>query len=305
MSGGDDVGRRGVGWVWINGRIVSRDEAVVSVFDASFQSGDSVWEGIRYYQGVAFRLEAHLRRLREAGLALEISLPPAREIAEGLYAAVDANRWKDDVHARVIVSRGRRKSSGMDPRNVVTGPNIVIIPELKPVAESPTPLTLCTSTVRRTSPDTVDSAIHHSNQVATILARLGAYRAGADAALMLDPWGFVAESDTASFFCILDGRLVTPELGVFVRGITRGVILDLARELSLPAVERRLTLAEVYAASEAFVCGTVAELVPVGVVDGRKIGDGHMGQVTRLLLAGYREVVHREVSSGRDLGFLT
>lgn len=289
------------GLVWVNGDLVPRAEATVSVFDASFQSGDSVWEGIRYYQGVAFRLEAHLRRLREAAIALEIELPSARELAEGVYAVLDASGWVDDVHARLIVSRGRRRMSGMDPRNVESGPNVVIIPELKPVAQDPSPLRLTTSTVRRSGPDSLDSAIHHSNQVVSILARLGAYRAGADAALMLDPWGFVAEADTATFFCVLDGRIVTPALGVFVRGITRGIVLDLCRIMGLEVDERRVTLAEVYASSEAFICGTVAELVPISEVDGRRIEGGEMGPCTRSLLHSYREVVGREVARGRRL----
>ncbi|MHB1577351.1 MAG: aminotransferase class IV [Candidatus Dormibacteria bacterium] len=284
-------------FVWMNGQVMPRDQAVVSVFDASFQSGDSVWEGLRVYGGMVFRLEDHLRRLRESAKALDVSLPPVEELVRGIYEVLDRSGLDDGVHIRLIVSRGTRKTSGMDPRNVVGQSTVVIIPERKAVAEDPEPMRLATSYVRRPTPDTTDAAIHHSNQLNTILARLSAYRSGADAALMLDPWGFVAESDTASIFCVLRDEVVTPEYGVFVRGITRSTVLDLCAEMGLTVSERRLTLAEVYSADEVFVCGTVCELVPVLEVDGRQIGGGRRGPKYLQLLRAYRSRVREEAKT--------
>lgn len=285
--------------VWVNGNIVPADNAVVSVFDASFQSGDSTWEGLRVYDGTVFKLDEHLRRLRESAGALEITLPANTVLVNGIYDTLRRNGMRDGVHIRLIVSRGTRKTSGMDPRNVVGGSTVVIIPEIKRVLERPTPLRLATSYVRRPTPDTTDAAIHHSNQLNTILARLTAYRANADAALMLDPWGFVAEADTASLFCVSQGELITPEYSVFVRGITRSVVLDISREAGMVVHERRVTLAELYAADEVFVSGTVCELVPVCEIDGRRIGDGKPGPIYGQLLEGYRAKVRHWIEANR------
>lgn len=285
--------------VWVNGNIVPADNAVVSVFDASFQSGDSTWEGLRVYDGTVFKLSEHLRRLRESAGALEITLPAMTVLVNGIYDTLRRNGMRDGVHIRLIVSRGTRKTSGMDPRNVVGPSTVVIIPEIKRVLERPTPLRLATSYVRRPTPDTTDAAIHHSNQLNTILARLTAYRANADAALMLDPWGFVAEADTASLFCVSQGELITPEYSVFVRGITRSVVLDISREAGMVVHERRVTLAEVYAADEVFVSGTVCELVPVCEIDGRRIGDGKPGPIYGQLLDAYRAKVRHWIDANR------
>lgn len=285
--------------LWINGEVLRWEEASVSVFDASFQSGDSTWEGLRVYDGVVFKLDEHLRRLEESAKALEIKLPRREVLVSGIYEVLDRGSLYEGVHIRLIVSRGTRVTSGMDPRNVVGEPTVVIIPERKEVQELPTPLRLATAYVRRPAADTLDAAIHHSNQLNTILARLSAYRAHADAALMLDPWGFVAEADTASIFCVLGDVLVTPEYSVFVRGITRSTVLGLSRKMGLPIEERRLTLSELYAADEVFVCGTVCELVAVKEIDGRVIGDGAPGAIYRRLLSAYRSLVRGSAKLGR------
>jgi branched-chain amino acid aminotransferase len=228
---------------------------------------------------------------------VEIELPDAAVLEGAVYSALDANGLHDDCHIRLIVSRGMRRTSGMDPRNVVSGPTIVVIPELKPVASDRTPQHLATVSVRRPSPSTLDPSIHHSNQLNSILARLAAYRAGADAALMLDTDGFVAEADTATVFAVSRGEVVTPPLGMFVRGITRGIVLQLARQLGYACEERRIPLAELYAASEAFLTGTICELAPVGWVDGRTIGNGAMGPICKQLLEAYHDVIRNEIDA--------
>ena len=290
--------------IWVNGELVPRTSAHVSVLDASFQSGDSVWEGLRVYAGTVFRLSEHLERLAESAMAVQIPLPDRQKIISAVYEVVEANRLFDDCHVRLIVSRGQRRTSGMDPRNIQTGPTVVIIAEHKPVAEVPRVETLATSQVRRPTPATLDPSIHHSNQLNSILARLDAYERGADAALMLDVDGYVAEADTATVFAVIHGQLVTPALGTFIRGITRRIVIDLARERGFECMERRVALSELYAASEVFLTGTICELVPVGRIDGRQIGNGEMGPVCVALLRAYRDTVRSEAVSRKETAML-
>lgn len=283
--------------IYVDGKLVPRAEAVVSVFDAGFQSGDAVWEGLRVYNGNVFRLPAHLQRLKDSAAALKIVLPlDERGLARAIYDTIDANQFTDGVHIRLMVTRGTRATSGMDPRNAPPVGSLFIVPEAKPVEEDPRPLRLRTSTIRRPSPDTLDPGIHHANQLNSVLARLDAYESGADAALMLDRAGFVAEADTANIFCIREHRIETPTPRACLHGITRQLVIDDARASGHDVVERDLSLFDVYASDEVFVTGTICELVPVTEVDGRPIGDGAPGATWRALLAAYRERVAQETS---------
>ncbi|MGH7190815.1 MAG: aminotransferase class IV [Acetobacteraceae bacterium] len=281
--------------VSVNGQVVPRAEAKVSVFDASFQSGDSVWEGLRVYNGRIFRLRQHLDRLAHSAAALGISSLPHETISRALAEVLAANGFRGDCHIRLMLSRGERRTSGMDPRNAEGGPTLVIIPELKPVSAEPEPQKLITASMRRPTPQFLDPSIHHSNQLNSILARLEAIRQGVDAALMLDVNGFVAEADSANIFAVIDGVVTTPARGSFLRGITRQCLIDLARELNGTVEERNIALAEIYGASEVFVCGTVCEVVPVAAIDGRDVSR-HWADppVWRRLLRAYRAMVERE-----------
>lgn len=284
--------------IYLDGNIVPASEGKVSVFDAGFQSGDGVWEGMRVYNGVVLRLETHLDRLRDSANALRINVPlPREEIAAAIYSTLEANGFDNDTHIRLMCSRGARRTSGMDPKNAPATGTLVIIAEHKPVKERPTPQRLRTASIRRPFPQVVDPGIHHSNQLNSILARLEVLNdPGIDAALMLDADGFVAEADTANIFCFVDGVLRTPFATSCLHGITRGTILDEARKLGIEAREERLSLFEFYRADEVLVTGTVCELVPVVEIDGRKIGTGEPGPVWQKLLDAYRAHVAREVS---------
>lgn len=284
--------------IYVEGSIVPASEAKVSVFDAGFQSGDAVWEGMRVYKGVVLRLDDHLRRLRDSANALRITLPlPEAEITAAIYATLAANGFETDTHIRLMCSRGTRSTSGMDPRNAPPAGSLVIIPEHKPVEESPKPQRLRTASIRRPYPQVVDPGIHHSNQLNSILARLEVINdEGIDASLMLDTDGFVAEADTANIFCISDGVLRTPFATSCLHGITRGTIIELGRELGMEVREERLPLFEFYRADEVFVTGTVCELVPVVEIDGRTIGSGEPGPAWRKLLDAYRARVNHEIS---------
>lgn len=282
--------------VYVDGAIVPAAEATVSVFDAGFQSGDAVWEGLRVYHGTVLRLRDHLIRLERSAAALRITLPLSREeIAKAVHDTLAANEFTHDAHIRLMVTRGARSTSGMDPRNAPPRGCLVIIAEQKPVETSPAPQRLRTSSIRRPHPHVLDPGIHHANQLNSILARLEVWQdEGVDAALMLDTDGFVAEADTANIFCVSDGVLRTPFPTSCLHGITRATVLEEAGALGVPAREERLSLFEFYSADEVFVTGTVCELVPVVAIDGRTIGTGQPGPVWRKLLDAYRSRVDRE-----------
>lgn len=284
--------------VWVNGTIRPRAEAVVSVFDGAFQSGDAVWEGLRVYSGTVFRFQQHINRLRASAKAVMIDIGLTdEELDRAIRDTLAANAGFDNgVHIRLIVSRGERSTSGMDPRNANT-PTIAIIAESKPVPPQPPGERLWTASTRRPSPQVLNPMIHHANQLNTIIARLEAIGAGRDAALMLDERGFVAESDTANIFTVTGNVISTPRPIACVHGITRDIVLDLARQVDLVVQERDISLFEVYEADEVFLTGTVREVVPVIDVDGRTIGTGVRGEKTAMLLTRLRELVALECNS--------
>jgi branched-chain amino acid aminotransferase len=279
--------------VYVGDRVLPVSQAGVSVFDAGFQSGDAVWEGLRVYQGRVLRLEQHLRRLEESAHALRIRLPyDADGFARAVRETLEANGFVDDTHIRLMVSRGSRSTSGMDPRNAPPVGTTVVIAEHKPVALEPEPQRLRTASIRRPHPQFVDSSIHHANQLNSILARLEILdEPGIDATLMLDASGYVAEADTANLFCVSRGAVRTPLATSCLHGITRAAVLDLSRGAGYPTTEEQLTLFDVYNADEVFLTGTVCELVPVVSLDGRQVGSGKPGPVWRDLLDRYRAQV--------------
>lgn len=276
--------------VFLGDRVLPVSQAGVSVFDAGFQSGDAVWEGLRVYHGRVLELDRHLRRLEESAHALRIRLPyGAAGFARAIEQTLTANGFVDDTHIRLMVSRGTRSTSGMDPRNAPPVGTTVVVAERKPVDEVPTPQRLRTASIRRPHPQFVDSGIHHANQLNSILARLEILdEPEVDATLMLDAFGYVAEADTANLFCVTQGAVRTPLATSCLHGITRGAVLDLSRAAGYPTTEEQLTLFDLYNADEVFLTGTVCELVPVTVVDGRRIGAGTAGPVWTDLLGRYR-----------------
>ncbi|MHB8730666.1 MAG: aminotransferase class IV [bacterium] len=286
--------------IYVEGAIVPRDEARVSVFDASFQSGDAVWEGLRLYNGTVFKLAEHLDRLYRSAKAVEIAIPLDRAaLSDAIYATLRANKFHDGVHTRLMVSRGERRTSGMNPQNVDGRATIVIIPEVKPVPEVPHPIRLRTVGIRRPEPDVLDPSVHSANQLNSILAKLEANRAGVDGAVMLNRAGFVAETDSSNVFMVREGALMTPRATACVHGITRRAILDLARTGGREIREGDISLFDLYSSDEVFTTGTVQELVPVVEIDGRTIGPGTLGPVTAELLVAYRNLVRSECGAAQ------
>jgi len=272
----------------VGGRLSHRDRATISPFDSAVQGGDAVWEGLRLYAGRIFRLDEHLARLRDSAKALAFEqIPPAGDITEEIRRTLAANGMRDGVHIRLTLTRGVKVTSGMDPRLNQAGPTLIVLAEYKDLVYDAAGITLITASVRRPAPDCLDPKIHHNNLLPSILAKIEANVAGADDAVMLDHRGFIAETNATHLFWARGGTLATPTTVSCPEGITRAVVLELAAGAGLPCQPGDYTLPQLYAADEAFVTGTMGGLVPVIRVDGRTIGDGHPGPVTKQLTAQF------------------
>jgi branched-chain amino acid aminotransferase len=282
----------------LNGELKPREQATVSVFDSGFMLGDGVWEGLRVHKGRISFLDRHLDRLFEGAKAIAMDVGLSREaLAKRLYDTLDANGMSEGVHIRLMVTRGVRSTPYQDPRVVVGGATVVIIPEYKQPPEGihERGLKLFTVHVRRGDPAVQDQKINSHSKLNCILASIQATQAGADEALMLDPHGFVATCNSTHFFIVRKGEVWTSSGKYCLGGITRGLALEVAREAGIPAVEKDFSLTDVYGADEAFVTGTFAGIVPVREVDGRKLTDGRGPMVERLQQL-YQERVERDVA---------
>lgn len=275
---------------WVNGRLLHRDEPGISPFDSVVQGGDGVWEGLRLYRGAIFGLGAHLARLRRSATALGFAeIPGDEEIIEAVRETLEANAMYDGVHVRLTLTRGRKTTSGMDPRLNSHGPTLIVLAEHKPPVYDTGGLSLITASVRRPGPDVLDPKIHHNNLLNSILAKIEANVAGADDALMLDQRGFVAETNATHLFAVVNGALVTPTTGACPEGITRQTVLELAATDRIPATVRDISLTEMYTADEVFCTGTMGEIAAVTTIDGRVIGSGQVGELTQRVAKRYQE----------------
>ena len=281
--------------VHVGGKLVPRLSATVSVFDSSVQGGDAVWEGLRVYDGKVFRLEQHLDRLEASARALAFARVPSRdEVKSALYETLRANDMRDGVHVRLTLTRGPKVTSGMSPRWNQSGPCLIVLAEWKPRPNRSAGLVLVASSIRRNPPQCLDSKIHHNNLLNNILAKVEADRAGADDAIMLDVEGYVAETNATNIFLVRKNVLRTPTADHCLPGITRAVVLDVAAELKVEHEVRRVSLSEFHSADEVFTTGTFGELTWVREIDGRTIGDGKEGPVTRRLSARFAERTRSE-----------
>lgn len=271
----------------INGDLVPRPQAVVSVFDSGFMLGDGVWEGLRLHRRRLAFLDAHLDRLYEGAKAIMLDIGLTRAgLTERLEATIDANgmRTAEGVHIRLMVTRGTRSTPYQDPRVVISPATVVIIPEFK----SPLPATieqgirLFTVHVRRGDPAVQDPKLNSHSKLNCITACIQAAQAGADEALMLDPHGFVATCNSTHFFIVRKGEVWTSSGDYCLAGITRSNVIRVCREAGIPVFEKNFSLTEVHGADEAFVTGTFAGVVPVTEIDGRKLTPARGPMVERL-----------------------
>ena len=271
-------------WVYVNGAFFPRHEARVSVFDSGFVLGDGVWEGLRLVQGRIISLTAHMERLFEGAKSIALDIGMTREqLVQALQSTFDRNAMTDGAHARLMVTRGIKRTVNQDPRFVVGGATIVIVAEFKtPRPETKAKgLSLFTSTFRTSGPDVFDLRLNSHSRLNLIQALIQAIHAGGDEALMLDPRGFVASCNSTNFFIVRHGELWTSTGSYSFRGITQSNVIEAWRASGGVAHECDFTLAQVYAADEAFVTGTLGGVTPVARVDGRVIGSGLPGVLTR------------------------
>src|SRR6478752_10357879 len=275
----------------INGELAHRDKAGISPFDSAVQGGDAVWEGLRLYNGRIFKLHEHLDRLERSALALSFEeIPPREKIIDEIKRTLAANKMRDGAHIRLTLTRGIKITSGMDTRLNQSGPTLIVLAEFKDPVYDATGITLVTASVRRPAPDCLDPKIHHNNLLPSILAKIEANVAGADDAVVLDHRGFIAETNATHLFMVTGGRLATPTTASCPEGITRAAVLELAAAAGIGCEVGDYTLPQLYNAEESFVTGTMGGLAPVLSVDGRTIGDGAPGPVTKRLTALYADL---------------
>ncbi len=274
--------------VYVNGSFVPRGQAVVSVFDAGFVCGDGVWEGVRIVEGRVVSFDAHLERLAEGAHAICLDIGHSKAgLRDIILRTFEVNGITDGGHARLMVTRGVKRTPNQDPRLIVGAATIVCVAERKVVlpASKERGLKLYTSAIRCSTPDVFDLRLNSHSRLNLIQALIQAIHAGADEALMLDTNGFVSSCNSTNFFVVRKNALWTSSGRACFNGITRATVLRLAREAGIPVFEGDFTLAEVYGAEEAFVTGTLAGITPVSQIDGRPVAPA--GPITQALAARY------------------
>jgi branched-chain amino acid aminotransferase group I len=283
--------------IHVGGTLKPRAEATVSVFDSAVQGGDAVWEGLRVYDGRIAELDGHLERLQNSAKTLAFEgVPSSDEVRAAVFDTLAANGMRDNAHIRLTLTRGEKVTSGMNPRFNQSGCTLIVLAEWKPPVYSDDGIRVITASTRRNTPECLDSKIHHNNLLNNILASIEANVAGADAAVMLDVNGFISETNDTNIFLVNDGQVLTPHADSCLPGLTRKMILRICRDEDIPAQERNLSLTELYTADEAFTSGTMGELTPVLEADGRTIGNGASGDITRRLQKLHRTFAYENGS---------
>jgi branched-chain amino acid aminotransferase len=282
--------------IYVNGALVPRDQARISVFDSGFLVGDGVWEGLRLHHDRLVFLDDHLDRLWQGARAIGLDIGLTRaQITEAIWATLRANDMHDGVHVRLMVTRGVKKTPSQDPRLTVGGPTLVIIAEHKQAnpAVFEQGVRLFTSTIRRPPPDTLDPKLNCHSKLHEVMALNQALQAGADEALMLDIHGAVATCNATNFFIVVKGQVWTSTGQHCLNGITRRKVIEACRANGITIFERDFSLVDVYSADEAFVTGTFGGLTPVTTIDGRLIGETRPGPMTRRLRELYWAEIER------------
>lgn len=283
--------------IYVNGELFPRYEAKVSVFDSAFLVGDGFWESFRLHNGKLAFVKQHLSRLKANAKALDYSLGmPAEALIDEVYKTVRANNMNSsNVHIRMMITRGNKRSPSQDPRTNVGGPTLVIIAEYKaPSRDVDDGISLFTVHVRRDRPDVLDPKLHSHSKLNCVISCIQATKAGANEALMLDPQGFVSTCNSTNFFIVREDQVWTSSGQYCLNGITRGNIIELCKRNNIPVFEKDFSLFDVYSADEAFVTGTFGGIACVSEIDGRIIGDGRLGTMTRRLQALYNALLDEE-----------
>ena len=289
--------------VFINGDLYHRDEAKISVFDSGYLIGDGIWEGIRLHQGTLVFLDQHLNRLWQSAATIGMKFPFTKEeLTASIWKTLDANEMRDNVHIRLMVTRGIKKTPSQDPRFTISPPNIVIVAEHKiasPEAREKG-VTLFTSTIRRGSPDYLDPRLNCHSKLHEVQALIQAIEAGADEALMLDVHGFVSTCNATNFFMVKGNEVWTSTGQYCMNGITRANVIRVCEQNGIVCKQKNFSLFDVYGADEAFVTGTFGGITPVTKVDGRQIGDAKFGRMSMKLWEAYQNLIEENVENQRD-----
>ena len=282
--------------IWLNGNLVPKAEALVSVYDSGFMLGDGVWEGLRLYDGVWAFADEHIDRLFEAAKAIDLEIGMSKdEVFNALTDTQNKNKMKSDAHARLMVTRGVKIRPFQHPSLSRQGPTITIIMEhSKPSIARP--IRLATVPHIRGLPMTQDPKLNSHSKLNCILACIAAEKAGADEALMLDVHGFVNTTNACNFFIVRKGRVLTSTGDYCMNGITRQKVIDLCRDNDIPISECNYSLVDAYGADEAFLTGTFGAQTPVSSIDGRIIGNGKLGPVTQKIQALYKALIKLETA---------
>mgnify|MGYP001316652681 FL=1 len=269
-------------FVNINGDFFPRNDAKISVFDSSVQGGDAVWEGLRVYDGRIAALDEHLLRLQDSAKALAFeNVPSSDHVKDAIFKTLELNKMWNESHIRLTLTRGEKVTSGMNPRLNQSGCTLIVLAEWKKPIYSNNGIKLITSSIRRNTPECLDSKIHHNNLLNNILAAIEANVSGADSAIMLDVNGFISETNDTNLFIIKDDEIFTPFANSCLPGITRKMVLSIADNEGIANYEKDLSLTELYTSDEVFTSGTMGELTPVLEADGRIIGNGEVGELTK------------------------
>jgi len=278
--------------IYVNGEIVPRNEARVSVFDSGFLLGDGVWEGIRYHNRQFVHKDEHFKRLFESAAAIGMDIGKTeRELEEIIQQTLDANGMRSDIHIRFIVSRGLKKTPYQHPKVNVGGPTIVVIPEHKIASEDvkKNGIRLGTVSVRRGSATTQDPKWNTLSKLNCIVACVEADQLGYDEGLMLDVNGYVSTCNSTNFFIVRSGEVWTSTGEYCLNGVTRGSIIRLCKENNIPVFERNFHMEDCHSADEAFVTGTFAGVIPVVNIDGNELSGGIRGVITERLQKIYKK----------------
>ena len=289
----DDVRNENI-LIYVNGKIVPKSEAVVSVYDSGFMLGDGVWEGLRLYDGRWAFLNEHIDRLFAAAKAIDLDIGLNREgVISALLETQNANEMTTDCHARLMVTRGVKVRPFQHPSLSQSGPTFVIVVEHSQ-PKIPRPLTLATVPHVRGLPMTQDPKLNSHSKLNCILACIAAEKAGADEALMLDVHGFVNTTNACNFFIVRKGEVWTSTGDYCMNGITRQKVIDVCKQNSIPVFERNFSLVDTYSADEAFLTGTFGAQTPVSAIDGRQIGAGEMGPFTLRIRELYKQLIETD-----------
>lgn len=280
--------------IYVDGKIVPREKATISVYDSGFMLGDGVWEGLRLFNGKWIFLEEHLERLFEAALAIDLDICLDKNGVKGILEETRAaNNMHTDAHARLMITRGKKVKPFQHPSLSKSGPTIVIIMEHSKAVSS-RPIRLSTVPHVRGLPMTQDPKLNSHSKLNCVLACIAAEKAGADEALMLDINGFVNTTNACNFFIVRKGVVWTSTGDYCMNGITRQKVIDICHKNKIPIVEKNFSLVETYGASEAFVTGTFGAQTPVREIDGRVIGESDLGPITKKIQSLYKDLIVRE-----------